>query len=67
MSTQATIHNYYLIIDRLWTAPCPTKKELLDYLKRDDHDELVNSMRSLDMLPGMTPRLSVKTAFYSQY
>lgn len=48
MSTQATIHSYYLIIDRLRTAPGPTKKELLDYLKRDDHDGLVNSMRSLD-------------------
>ena len=48
MSTQGTIHSYYLIIDRLRTAPSPTKQELLDYLKRDDHDGLVNSMRTLD-------------------
>ena len=48
MSTQATIHSYYLIIDRLRTAPHPTKKELFDYLKDGDHDGLVYSMRTLD-------------------
>ena len=48
MSTQATIHSYYLIIDRLRTAPNPTKKELFDYLQKDHHDGLVNSLRTLD-------------------
>ena len=47
MSTQGTIHSYYLIIDRLRTAPNPTKKELLEYLKRD-HEGLVYAERTLD-------------------
>lgn len=45
MSTQATIHCYYLLIDRLRTKPRPTKKVLYKTL---NDEGLVNSMRSLD-------------------
>lgn len=45
MSTQATIHCYYLIIDKLRKALYPTKKEHFDYLYEEG---LVNSIRSLE-------------------
>jgi predicted DNA-binding transcriptional regulator YafY len=45
MSTQGTIHSYYLIIDKLRKAPYPTKKELFEYLYEEG---LVYSIRSLE-------------------
>jgi len=45
MSTQGTIHSYYLIIDRLRTKPNPTKKALYDILKDQG---MKISMRTLD-------------------
>jgi predicted DNA-binding transcriptional regulator YafY len=56
MSTQGTIHSYYLIIDRLRTAPNPTKKELLEYLKRD-HEGLLDELVQRILMYGSEVRV----------